>query len=111
MPRRKTNSHTHQYHLRPYGSKGLKVYACALPNCTHFQLEKSLLIGKMSLCNQCGDPFMLSNETIAREVVRPRCAQCKEEKRLGGPRPKPKPVEEVEADNAIEKLRARLNLL
>lgn len=109
MPKQKQNGHIHQYVLRPYGKKGLKVYACVLPTCNHYQIQKQLIIGKQALCNQCQEPFIITADIVRDSVVRPRCRDCKKEKRLGGPVKKVTP-EQKNLDSAIEDLRNKLNL-
>lgn len=103
--------HTHQYQLRPYG-RHRKVYQCVLPNCTHFQLQHHLLIGKLSICNQCGSEFTLEKTDILRLKVRPRCRKCKDVKYMGGKRkPSEKKIQEQVIDDAIADIQRRLGLI
>lgn len=109
MPRMKTSkTHVHQIQIRNVGKKkDKKVWACAAPDCTYFVYNGDLLKGKLSICNQCGEEFILTPDIISEKVVRPRCKDCRAAKRLGGPKPKINPVkiqEEQSLDNAIESL-------
>ena len=62
--------HTHRY-IRWKKETGL--YRCAHPDCTHFT-EKSFLLGKRSVCNLCGDEFVLTREDLL--LAQPRCPNC-----------------------------------
>lgn len=61
-------SHTHTY--RRFSKN---MYMCAHPHCTH-RIERRALIGKASLCNDCGNEFILNGESLRRS--RPRCIDC-----------------------------------
>jgi len=73
----KNKYHVHKYHRRPLGSPDKLVWACALPECTHYQPKhlESMVEGRTSLCNQCGSEFIL-NEDNMREK-NPRCDDCR----------------------------------
>lgn len=71
--------HIHKYVLRDIGSsqKPRKVYACAHSDCTHFMPSKELVIGKKSICWQCGEEFIMNAWIVSREKVKPRCNDCR----------------------------------
>jgi hypothetical protein len=57
--------HTHQYHRISIGYKN--VWACALPNCSHYvppHLEGTME-GKLSICFGCGESFIFDSERKA----------------------------------------------
>jgi hypothetical protein len=67
---------THRYHRRALGSN--KVWACAVPNCTHFiprYMEAALIEGRLSLCNNCGNEFTLTPDALKEDE--PRCDECR----------------------------------
>lgn len=101
--------HTHKYLLRNYGKR--KVYACALPDCSHFQIDPSLVIGKKSLCNQCEEEFILTADLISNKVVRPRCRVCRAVHKRGGPKIRNvKKIKEQNADKAIQELLNKMSI-
>lgn len=66
-----SKNHTHKYHKIQTG-----VWACALPDCTHFmplnvadQVE-----GKKSICWTCGDEMILDSNNM--EDNKPECLSC-----------------------------------
>ena len=63
-------NHVHTY--VKYKSRP-RFYRCDAPNCTHF-LDKDALVGKLSLCTECGAQMILTSEDLKR--VRPRCINC-----------------------------------
>ena len=72
--------HTHQYIRRNNGvKKEVWVMACALPECSHYvymssKLSAPILIGKLSLCNDCKEEYLLDRRAI--RMSKPICAQC-----------------------------------
>ena len=79
----KRRQHVHQYHrIYPYGLEGKYsnkkngVWACALPDCTHFMPHnvEGQVVGKLSLCNQCMEAFVLDEENM--KVDKPLCNTC-----------------------------------
>jgi len=65
--------HVHKY-FRPKGAYGRKgFYICKHASCTH-RLHKELLVGKMSICNSCGEEFLL--DTYALRLAFPHCEKC-----------------------------------
>ena len=77
-----SQNHVHKYHRRRLGASS-QVWACALPNCTHYQPKhmESMVEGKQSICNQCGDEFILNVDALSED--KPRCENC----RLGRDKP------------------------
>ncbi len=74
MPRKSHNS-PHKYIKRPFGAG--HVWACALPSCSHYMPPhlSSMIEGKTSLCNQCGEEFILTVDSL--KEVSPRCDDCR----------------------------------
>lgn len=68
----KSANHTHKLKKHKYKT-GNSVFFCTLPSC-HYKIEVPLAVGKESLCNICGEPFIL-NETSLK-LVRPHCSNC-----------------------------------
>lgn len=67
--------HVHKYHHIDIGY-GTKLWACALPTCNHHMpkhLENSV-IGKFSICWNCGQNFILDTENMKKD--RPICISC-----------------------------------
>lgn len=72
--------HIHQYQRKNLAipPKEYIVYACALPNCTHY-IPAKLAMGKQSLCNKCGNEFTLDRYAIWQQRVNPYCPSCRGE--------------------------------
>ena len=68
----KKETHIHKY-IRVRLGKHI-VYKCSLANCTHF-LRRELVVGRLSICWRCGEPFVMNRESIT--LARPRCTTCK----------------------------------
>lgn len=67
--------HIHKYHKVNIGYT--KVWACALPNCSHHMPHnmEDLVIGKSSFCWECNNPIVL--DEINMQVDKPICRVCK----------------------------------
>lgn len=66
--------HTHKYERRKLGkNKDYIVYACVLPDCTHY-LERSLAKGMKSICWKCGNVFTMTMRSLTRR--KPVCNDC-----------------------------------
>lgn len=78
MPKKKSSSHVHMYQRKDIGKapNSYIVYACALPNCTHYIAEQ-FAMGKQSLCNKCGNEFYLDKYVIQGVRVNPYCPDCR----------------------------------
>ena len=81
MTRKK--QHTHQYvrtYPHAFGSSPIDktkgVWACALPDCTHFMPHNvaDMVEGKLSLCNRCFEKFVLTRELMG--IDKPICNSC-----------------------------------
>jgi hypothetical protein len=69
-----SQNHTHtyvQFKARP------GYFRCAAPDCTHFLIREAV-IGKNSLCNDCGQSFLLTLD--AAKLRKPRCLMCRNTK-------------------------------
>jgi hypothetical protein len=64
--------HIHRLKKHKYKT-GVAVYFCTLPDC-HFKIEAPFALGKESLCNICGEPFLMNEYTI--KLVKPHCINC-----------------------------------
>lgn len=72
------NNHTHKY-VRTELSPTYLVYKCVLPNCTHY-LPTKLVIGRMSICWNCGVPFQIvarGTRPLKKKFI---CDNCWEQK-------------------------------
>ena len=82
--------HTHQYHRTYPGMmrtvRGIGQWSCALPDCSHF-IPRNMdePVGKMSLCNNCMDVFMLDEQNMRFD--KPICASCTNAAYTGGESP------------------------
>lgn len=65
-------SHPHKLRRHKYKS-GNAVYFCTLPDC-HYKIDVPLAIGKRSLCNICGQEFLMTEYTI--KLLLPHCNEC-----------------------------------
>lgn len=108
--------HIHRYILRNLGSKEKprKLYACSLPDCTHFMPTNKLVIGKHSLCWGCGEQFVIGYDQIRAHQVKPTCRDCKDKRPCNLPKVKEiqlKRLKEKEKqDEAINSLLERMKL-
>lgn len=73
--------HIHKY-IRVNG-KFTKIMKCADIHCTFFihQSQFEILLGRISLCNECGLEFIITIDDL--ELDLPKCASCKLKKALG----------------------------
>lgn len=71
-----SQNHIHKYHRRRLGISHT-VWACALPNCTHYTPKhmESMVEGKLSICHQCGEEFTLTIDSLKED--NPRCDECR----------------------------------
>ncbi len=65
----------HKYHRRKFSST--KVWACALPDCSHFMPKhlEDLIEGKRSICHSCGEEFILDKNSLKDD--NPNCDDCR----------------------------------
>ncbi len=66
--------HVHKYHQ--INLTYAKVWACALPDCTHHMPAhmSGMIVGKWSLCWGCDNPLILDSDNM--EMDRPICDAC-----------------------------------
>lgn len=69
----------HKYYRRRVGDKKRIVYSCAVPGCTHY-LEPDMVIGKMSICWNCRQPFVVPEK---KQLInaKPWCDDCRATRR------------------------------
>jgi len=64
--------HTHQY--TRISAKRHRQFRCLHPDCSHWQ-DATMLAGTRSICNLCGEPFIL--DPYALTTSKPRCKSCR----------------------------------
>lgn len=73
------NKHLHRFERRDIGSKvgpnkkKFVVFACNKPECSYY-IRADLVEGKLSECNICGKPMVMTKEAMTR--VTTRCTAC-----------------------------------
>ena len=65
-------------HIHTYVRLTKDVFRCADKHCYH-TAKKTILVGKATLCNECGEEFVLTREDLRRS--RPRCMKCSKTKK------------------------------
>lgn len=65
--------HVHKLKRHTYQKTGNSIFFCTLPDC-HYKIEVALALGKNSICNICGDEFIIGERTLS--LVRPHCEGC-----------------------------------
>ena len=68
----KKQAHTHRLKKHKYQT-GNSVYFCTLPDC-HYKIEVALALGKRTICNLCGEEFIMTEYTL--RLAKPHCDQC-----------------------------------
>jgi hypothetical protein len=71
----KSKRHIHKYYRD--NESYMRCWACGLPDCSHYMpphIEKQI-VGKQSICWQCGEVFILDSEAL--KEIRPRCIACR----------------------------------
>lgn len=66
------SKHIHKLKRITY-KNGSKAFFCTLPDC-FFKIGTQFALGKQSLCNRCGKPFIM-NAYIIRKAL-PHCEDC-----------------------------------
>jgi hypothetical protein len=94
-----TNKHIHKYQKEVLG-KDYRILRCHIPGCNHY-IRESLGIGKLSLCNRCNEPIVLTSWHLQRK--KPHCQECTKD---SGFAKKYKKVDEVSTDRLKELLTA-----
>lgn len=76
-----TKNHVHKYKYITVGKKSSphKVYACTLADCTHFipHHQERLVVGKKSICWECGKEMIITPDIFRKKTVKPRCFKCR----------------------------------
>src|SRR6185295_6629482 len=70
--KRKNPNHTHKVRLIVHKS-GYKEFYCVLDKCT-YRVRAEFMLGKKSLCNQCGKEFEITNYHL--RIKLPKCIDC-----------------------------------
>ena len=66
--------HIHKYvRVKTFSNSTKIFFKCALPGCVH-KVEKPFAIGRFSICNRCGETFIL--DTHALDLSKPHCDKC-----------------------------------
>ena len=77
----KAANHLHRYKKVDIGRNGntFEVYKCMKPACTHY-IRIDLAEGKLCECNRCGEPMIITRETLSkssgRPMSKPHCGNC-----------------------------------
>lgn len=67
--------HVHSYKKVNIGAgRDYYVFQCQDPSCSHY-LPAALVLGKLSLCPRCDDPFVMGENHLAQTL--PYCNNCK----------------------------------
>lgn len=71
----KKNKHIHK--LIKVNGKHIKLFKCAFPDCSYYlnQGQFELLLGKYSICNNCGSKFIMNEDSLNEDL--PNCVECK----------------------------------
>lgn len=64
--------HIHRLKKHVYKKSGIAFFFCTL-DCT-FKIEAPFALGKETLCNICGEPFIMNEYTL--KLVKPHCMNC-----------------------------------
>lgn len=68
--------HIHTYiRWKKRGNPPSMWWRCADPKCTHI-IQQDIIVGKESLCNTCGLPFILDWKSFTR--AKPECLNCQD---------------------------------
>ena len=106
MPRR---AHIHKYHKIDIGSfrKPYFVYACAVPECTHY-IKVERAVGRTTQCVVCSKPYEITKADL--RYVRIACDDCKG-KRVRNPKIKEQIEQNKESQQqAVDILDELINL-
>jgi hypothetical protein len=87
MPKTNVANHLHRYKKVDIARKGDKeflVYKCTKPICSHY-IRMDLVEGKMCECNRCGEPMIITKETLThssgKPMSKPHCGNCVKRKK------------------------------
>lgn len=70
MPKQQSHIHKLRKHKYPSGNT---IFFCTLPSC-HYKIDAPLALGKVSVCNICGNDFIMNEYTL--KLVKPHCLDC-----------------------------------
>lgn len=70
MPKQQSHIHRLRKHRYPSGNA---IFFCTLPDC-HYKIDAPLALGKVSICNICGNDFIMNEYTL--KLVKPHCLDC-----------------------------------
>lgn len=85
MPSKVAN-HLHRYKKVDIGKEGNEflVYKCMKPACSHY-IRMDLVEGKLCECNKCGEPMIITKETLThssgKPMAKPHCNGCVKRKK------------------------------
>lgn len=71
--------HTHKYVRVKIGKNKRILFKCAIEGCVH-TCRPELLVGRKSICNRCGDEFVITKELS--ELAKPHCFDCTKSNRV-----------------------------
>lgn len=71
-------NHVHKYKRAKLG-KGRRIYACALPDCTHYLFEDAI-VGKKTVCWVCARVTIIYRDSNGI-LARPHCKTCTKRKK------------------------------
>ena len=77
MARAKSHKGNHKYHRIPIN--GEKLWACALPQCSHYMGKhiESMMLGRGTICWSCGTDMLLDEDNLKKDSLdRPICIGC-----------------------------------
>lgn len=77
MPQQPKHIHRYKKKNLSNSSKPYLVWACTKIGCSHY-LPKVLLKGKMAECSRCGDPFVITTDTLKLSEL--HCDDCTKRK-------------------------------
>lgn len=69
----KKQDHTHTFRRHTFPSTGNKVFFCTDDKCS-YKIDVSLSLGKLNICNRCGNPFKMDHVSIRQ--AKPHCREC-----------------------------------
>jgi hypothetical protein len=82
MATNKAPNHLHRYkkvNLSRKPGHEFLVYKCTKPACPHY-IRLELVEGKLCECNRCGDPMIITRETLihssGKPMAKPHCNNC-----------------------------------
>lgn len=68
---KKVANHIHKLRRHTYKT-GVSIFFCIL-DC-NYKIEAALALGKTSICNECNEPFVITEQSV--RLLRPHCLRC-----------------------------------